>query len=72
MTSRTEPITCIMPCDNIEIMKQNFHKGDYICGDGCVEARRDYKGNIRLYISLDNAAKYFIGKRGEHHEKDRL
>lgn len=70
IVERTEPIQCIIPCDSIETMKQNIHKGDYICGDGFVETRRDYKGNIIVYITLDNAARYFIGKRGEHHEKN--
>ena len=69
---RSEPIICIIPCDNIETMKQELHKGDYICGDGRVDRRRDYKGDMCVYIDLDNVARYFIGKRGEHHEKDRF
>lgn len=72
IVDRVEPILCIIPCDNIETMKQCLHKGDYICGDGRVEARKDYKGNMRVYIDLDNVARIFICERGEHHEKDRL
>lgn len=50
-------IPCIIPCDDIETMKQNFHKGDYICGDGRIETRIDYKGNIQVYIDFDNTEK---------------
>ena len=72
ITDRTEPITCFIPCNDIETMKKYLHKGDYICGDGHVETRRDYKGDVKVHIVFDNAARYFIGKRGEHNEKDRL
>lgn len=72
ITTITEPIPCIIPCDDVETMKQYLHKGDYICGDGRVETRRDYKGNIKVHIVFDNVARYLIRERGEHHEKDRL
>lgn len=57
ITKITEPIQCIIPCDDVETMKQYLHKGDYICGDGSVNTRRDYKGNKKVYIDFDNVAR---------------
>lgn len=72
IAAREDPITCAIPCDDIEIMKEYVRKCNFIGGDGFIGAHRDYKGDIRLHIVFDNLEFYCIGERGVHHEKDRL
>lgn len=72
IVDRKDPIPCAIPCDDIETMKKYVCKCNYIGGEGFIGTHRDYKGDIRTHIVLDNVEFYFLGERGEQNEKNKF